>query len=226
MAIIVPSALMLTLPTNRRPERPQRRDRESTSQTVNLPVPVTAASVFPSALNVRSITSPPVSSRGAPTGSSVLESRSRIPSSLRPDCDQSAVRAELPRMGVRPAVEPSVVRERERTSKPALPAEVPDDRAPVGARRVQRLPVGAEDRLPDRVRVPAQRLAGSQRTGIPHGDRPVAARRHDGLAVRAELQPDRARREGALRLAAWPPCAGRSAGSRRRGRSPRLRHPG
>ena len=102
------------------------------------------------------------------------------------------------------------------------PADVPGDRRPVGACRVEGLPVGAEDRLPDRVRVAAQRLARSQRAGIPDGYRSVAARRHDGLAVRAEQQPDRIRCEGASRLPPLP-CARRSAGCRHRGRS--LRSP-
>ena len=152
------------------------------------------------ALNVRVVTSPPVSSRGAPAGLERPRVQEPDPAVVEADRDQPAVRAELPRWVSGQRVEPAVVRERERTSEPPLPAEVPGDRAPVGARRVERPAVGAEDRLPDGVRVAAQRLAGSQRAGVPDGHRPVAARRHDGLAVRAELQPDRARREGAPRL--------------------------
>ena len=171
---------------------------------------VTAASVRPSGLNASALTSPPVSSRGAPPGSSVA----RVPEPdsllLEADRDQPAVGAEPPRVaGPANCRSPrSCVNVNGRPSRRS-PAEVPGDRRPVAAHRVERLPVGAEDRLPDGVRVAAQRLAGRRRAGVPEGHRPVEVRRHDRLAVRAEQQPVRARGERAGRRLARLPCARR-----------------
>src|SRR6266508_233076 len=201
VASIFPSALMLT-PTAPKSTRkgPRRSDRDRTSQIVAIPFPVTAASNCPSALNVSPVTSPPVSSRAAPAGTSVVASRSPIPSLFRPTAISRPSGLNFPGCRSGHFQGPPVVREPEVAAEPPLAADVPGDRRPVRTCRVERLPVQAEDRLPSGVRVAAQSLAGNQSARIPDAHRSVAARRHDGLAVRAEQQPDRVRCEGASRL--------------------------
>ena len=148
------------------------------------------------------------------------------PAVLEADSDQPAVRAELPRMGVRPVDSASVVRERERPPEPPLPAEVPDDRAPVGARRVERLPSGLKTGCQTESECPRSVSRGvsapaSQRVTVP-------SRLVDTMVLPSGLNCSQIGLAASVPLDARSasPCAGRSAGSRRRGRSPRVRHPG
>ena len=144
-----------------------RRDRDSTSQTVAAPSPVTAASVRPSGEKESALTSPPVSRRGGADRGQVARVQERDALLLEPDRDQPAVGAEPPRVAVVRLVEVTVVGEPERPLDAAVAGEVPGDRRAVVAHRVERLPVGAEDGLPHRVRVPAQRLDGCRRRDVP-----------------------------------------------------------
>ena len=80
---------------------------------------VTAASVRPSGLNASALTSPPVSQQGRAGRLELARIPEPDPSVLEADGDQPAVRAEPPRVPVRPfVVERSVVRERERPPEP------------------------------------------------------------------------------------------------------------
>ena len=154
---------------------------------------VTAASVLPSGEKASDLTSPPVARRGAPTGVSSRASQSAMPCSLRPTAINRPSGLSLPGWPSNPVVgERPVVRERERPAEPAIAREIPGDRGAVVTHRVERLPVGTEDRLLHEVRVAAQRLEGCRRLDVPASDRLVAVRRHDHLPVRAEEHPARA----------------------------------
>ena len=195
------------------PRRTARRsrDREPTSQSVEpCRSSVTAASVRPSGEKASALTSPP-SREGAPRpASGSRASQSAMPCSLSPTAISRPSGLKPPRVAVEAGRgERPVVRERERPPEPAVAREIPGDRRPVVTRRVERLPVGAEDGLLDGARVAAQRLAGRRRADIPEGHRPVEVRRHDRLAVRAEQQPVRAPGEIAGCRLAPLPCARR-----------------
>ena len=82
----------------------------------------------------------------------------------------------------------------ERPPEPAIAREIPGDRRAIVTHRVERPPVGTEDRLLNEVRVAPQRLLGCRRRDVPASDRLVAVRRHDRLPVGAEEHPARAPR--------------------------------
>ena len=125
VASVAPSGLKPTASTQdgcpRVKRLVERSDRDATSQSVTRAVSVTAASVCPSGEKASALTSPPVSRRGAPTGVRSRASQSATPLFLEADRDQPAVRAEPPRVAVEAGRgEDSVVRERERSAKPAV----------------------------------------------------------------------------------------------------------
>ena len=123
VASIAPSALMLTpkVPFTSTWNGPCRTVRDFRSQTVARPLWLTAPSVCPSALNARSVTSPPVPQRTGPTGVSLLASQSRIPSKLRPTAIIRPSGLNLPgcRSGHCPGA--SVVREGEAVVRTTAP---------------------------------------------------------------------------------------------------------
>ena len=106
------------------------------------------------------------------------------------DRDQPAVGTELARDLW--AFTAPLARERERTPDAPGFGEVPSDGGSVGADRVQRRAVGGEDELTNGVGVTVQGAAARRRFAIQQGHGPVATRRHEGSAVRAEPQQLRA----------------------------------
>ena len=105
-ASIFPSALMLTPTVPSRRQWVRRSDRDRTSQIVAMLLPITAASVCPSATEREVGDLAAGVQQGRATGSSVFASQEPDPFVVEADGDQPAVRAEPPRVGVRPSLRP------------------------------------------------------------------------------------------------------------------------
>ena len=147
VASVLPSGLKATFASRPAKNGSYRDDRDETSHTVVAPLLLTAASVAPSGEKASALTSPPVFRSGAPEGMSVRASQRAIPLVLEADRDQPAVGAEPSWVAVGDRVEGAIVRKGERPPEPAPAREIPGDRRPVVAHRVQRVTVAAEDSL-------------------------------------------------------------------------------